>query len=111
METKNILLKSSNRTNLDKAYNKHIVSIIETLDDEKQARWETYNLVVEVLTESTQNDYMKEIKYRLTDGEDPNKVMLDIIDREIDNVDGLVWFLKKRIEEYIDEDFFNRFLM
>jgi hypothetical protein len=111
METKNILLKSGNRTNLDKAYNKHIVSVMETLDEEKQARWETYNLVVEVLTESTKNDYMKEIKYRLTDGEDPNKVMLDIIDREIDMVDGLVWFLKRRIEEYVDEDFFNRFLM
>ena len=68
METKNILLKSGNRTSLDKAYNKHIVSVMETLDEEKQARWETYNLVVEVLTESTKNDYMKEIKYRLTDG-------------------------------------------
>ena len=111
MEANNILLKSGNRTNLDKAYNKHIVSIMETLDEEKQARWETYNLVVEILTDSTKKDYMKEIKYRLTDGEDPNNVMLDIIDREIDNVDGLVWFLKRRIEEYIDEDYFNRFLM
>jgi hypothetical protein len=113
METKNILFKSTsgNKTNLDKAYNKHIVNVIESLDEEKQARWETYNLVVEVLTESTKKDYMKEIKYRLTDGEDPNKVMLDIIDRESDNIDGLVWFLKRRIEEYIDEDFFNRFLV
>jgi hypothetical protein len=113
MEAKNILFKStnSNRTNLDKAYNKHIINVIESLDEEKKARWETYNLVVEVLTESTNKDYMNEIKYRLTDGEDPNRVMLDIIDREIDNVDGLVWFLKRRIEEYIDEDFFNRFLL
>ena len=102
MEAKNILFKStnSNRTSLDKAYNKHMISVMESLDEDKQARWETYNLVVEVLTESTKMDYMKEIKYRLTDGEDPNKVMLDIIDRESDNIDGLVWFLKKRIEEY-----------
>jgi len=113
MEAKNILFKStnSNRTSLDKAYNKHMISVMDSLDEDKQARWETYNLVVEVLTESTKMDYMKEIKYRLTDGEDPNKVMLDIIDRESDNIDGLVWFLKRRIEEYIDEDFFNRFLV
>jgi hypothetical protein len=84
---------------------------MESLDEEKQARWETYNLIVEVLTESTNIDYIKEIKYRLTDGEDPNKVMLDIIERENDNIDGLAWFLKRRIEEYIDEDFFNRFFI
>ena len=113
MEAKNILFKStnSNRTSLDKAYNKHIINVMESLDEDKQARWETYNLVLEVLTESTNIDYMTEIKYRLTDGEDPNKVILDIIDRENDNVDGLVWFLKRRIEEYVDEDFFNRFLV
>jgi hypothetical protein len=112
MEAKNILFKSSSskRTNLDKAYHKHIANVMETLDDEKQARWETYNLVVEVLVEVTDKDYMKEIKYRLSDGEDPNRVMLDIIEREIDKIDGLVWFLKRRIEEYIDEDFFTRFL-
>jgi len=113
MEAKNILFNYTNskRTSLDKAYNKHMLSIMESLDEEKQARWETYNLIVEVLTESTNIDYIKEIKYRLTDGEDPNKVMLDIIERENDNIDGLAWFLKRRIEEYIDEDFFNRFFI
>jgi hypothetical protein len=35
---------------------------------------------------------------------------LDIINRENDEVGGLVWFLKKRVEEYIDDDFFKRFL-
>jgi hypothetical protein len=37
--------------------------------------------------------------------------MLDIIDRENDNLGGLVLFLRKRIEEFIDDDFFNRFLI
>lgn len=113
MNTKNILFKSGSnrRTNLDKAYNKHIINLFEELDDDKKARWETYNLIVEVLIESTKNDYITEIKYRITDGEDPNYVILDIINRESDVVDGLVWFLKKRIEEYIDEDYFNKFLL
>lgn len=111
MNTKNILFKSSSnrRTNLDKAYNSHIINLFEELDEDKKARWETYNLIVEVLTESTQKDFMKEIKYRITDGEDPNIILLDIIQREGENAEGIIWFLKKRIEEYIDEDFFNRF--
>jgi hypothetical protein len=112
MEAKNLLLKSGGncRTFLDKAYNKHILNLINTLDEEEESRWETYNLIVSELIKNTNKDFMKEIKYRLTDGENPNEVILDIIDRESENVGGLVWFLRKRIEEYIDEDFFKRFL-
>ena len=111
MNTKNILFKSgSNRkTYLDKAYNTHIINLFEELDDNKKERWETYNLIIEVLTENTKKDFMTEIKYRVTDGEDPNVIILDIIQRESEIADGLIWFLKKRVEEYMDEDFFNRF--
>jgi len=111
MNTKNILFKSggNRRTNLDKAYNSHIINLFKGLDEERKARWETYNLIVEVLTESTKKDFMEEIKYRVTDGEDPNIILMDIINRESENVDGLIWFLKRRVEEYIDEDFFGRF--
>lgn len=112
MEAKNFLLKSggNGRTFLDKVYNKHILTVINTLDEEKEDRWETYNLIVSELTRNTKKDFIKEIKYRLTDGEDPSEVILDIINRENDEVGGLVWFLKKRVEEYIDDDFFKRFL-
>ena len=34
--------------------------------------------------------------------------LLDVIKRE-KNECGMIWLMKKRIEEYIDEDFFNRF--
>jgi hypothetical protein len=112
MNTKNILFKSSSnrRTNLDKAYNSHIINLFEAMDEEKRARWEVYNLIIEVITEATKKDFMNEIKYRITDGDDPNKIMLDIIDRQPDVVDGLIWFLRKKVEEYMDEDFFGRFL-
>lgn len=111
MKAKNTLFISGNnrRTTLDKAYNSHIINLFERLDEEKKARWETYNLIIETLTDSTNKDYLTEIKYRITDGEDPNQVILDIIERESEDVDGLVWYLKRRVEEYIDEDFFNRF--
>jgi hypothetical protein len=113
MEAKNFLLKAgrSKRTTLDKAYNKHVICILETLDEEKENRWETYNLVIQQLMSQNKGEYFKEIKYRLTDGEDPSKVILDIIEREIDEVDGLIWFLKRRIEEYIEDDYFSKFLI
>ena len=113
MKANNFLFKANHGkiTLLDQAYNKHIKSIIETLDDEKESRWETYNLVIQELINQGKGNYIDEIKYRLTDGEDPSDVMLDIIDRETDSVNGLIWFLKRRIEEYIDDDFFNQFYL
>ena len=105
------MLKTSQgkRTALDKAYNKHIKTVIETLDEEKEGRWETYNIIIQELINDGKGDYFQEIKYRLTDGEDPNHVMLDIINREVDEVNGLIWFLKRRVEEYLEDDYIRSF--
>ena len=111
MVTNNLLLSTnkSKKTILDKVYNRHIYNIISNLNEEEEARWETYNLILTELSESGSKDYFDEVKYRLTDGENPNQVILDIINRELDNVNGLVWLLKRRIEEYIEDDFIRRF--
>lgn len=111
MEAKNFIFSAGQgkRNALDKAYNKHINNILETLDEDKETRWETYNMLFEELREQGKGDYFKEFKYRITDGENPNEVMLNIIDKNVDDVSGLIWFLKRRIEEYLDEDFFRRF--
>ena len=79
-----------------------------TTPEEKYCRWETYNLIMEQLINEGKVKEFEEVKYRLTDGEDPNMIMIDIIDRE--GVDcGLIWLMRKRILEYIDEDFFANF--
>ena len=111
MVTNNLLLSTnkSKKTILDKVYNRHICNIILNLNDEEEGRWETYNLILTELVENGSKDYFDEVKYRLTDGENPNQVILDIINRELDNVNGLVWLLKRRIEEYIEDDFIRRF--
>lgn len=111
MEANNFLLKASQgkRTTLDKAYCKHINTILETIDEEKECRWETYNLIIQELIEQGKRDYFEEIKYRLTDGEDPNKVILEVIARDSDSVSGLIWLLKRRLEEYLEDDFIKRF--
>jgi hypothetical protein len=84
--------------------------MLNELDEDKQARWETYDLIISDFMENGKEWAFEEIKYRITDGEDPNKVILDIIERDSDNIDSLSWFLKRRIEEYIEDDFFSRFL-
>lgn len=111
MEANNFLMKAGQgkRTALDKAYYKHINTVLENLDEENQIRWETYNIVIQELINQGKTNYFQEIKYRLTDGEDPNDVMLDIIERESDEIDGLIFFFKRRIEEYREDDYLKRF--
>jgi hypothetical protein len=99
---------SGKYSNLDKEYDKFLKQTMQNLEEEKVYRWETYNLIMEELLNDGKEEIFQEIKYRLTDGENPNEVMLDVITRE-SNSNGLVWLMKKRIEEYLEEDFFERF--
>lgn len=112
MDVKNFLLTNgkSKKTKLDEAYYKHINYILHTLNEDDEMRWETYNLIVEFLIKQGNKNILGEIKYRITDGENPNSVILDITNRYSDNLDGMVWFLRKRVEEYLEDDFFKRFL-
>lgn len=111
MEAKKFILKNVRTKNstLDRAYNIHINSVLSELDEENESRWEIYNIILTKLTQQTNQDYFGELKYRLTDGEDPNVIILDFLDRETFNIDNLVWFLKRRVEEFLDEDLFKRF--
>jgi|TARA_Y100000389_G_scaffold169148_1_gene175199 hypothetical protein len=99
---------SGKYSNLDKEYGNFLKTITQKLDGEKLYRWESYNLIIEELIKENKLSTFEEVKYRLTDGEDPNNVMLDIITRE-NNSNGLMWLMKKRIEEYKNEDFFDQF--
>ena len=112
MDVKKFLLKNNKtkKSCLDKAYYKHINCMLDTLSEDEEIRWETYNLIVEFLIKQGDKNILQEIKYRITEGENPNSVILEIADRDSDNLDGLVWLFKKRLEEYLEEDYFNRFL-
>jgi hypothetical protein len=94
---------------LDKAYHKYIEKLRLTLSEDDENRWEIYSIIMEQLISQGKYEYLTEIKYRITDGENPNQVILDIIERESDNVDNVTWFFKRRIEEFLDDDFFKRF--
>jgi hypothetical protein len=112
MKEINIKIKagSGKFNNLDKQYNQFIKKIMSNVDEETKQRWETYSVIMDELININRFDYFEESKYRLTDGEDPNTVMIDMIDRT-KNTSGLLWLIRKRIQEYMDEDFYNRFYL
>lgn len=112
MDAKKYLLLQANqvkKTTLDKAYHKHIVNTLTSFNEEEEERWDTYNLILNSLIENDNYDYLTEMKYRVTDGENLNKILLNFINRNVIEIDGLVWLLKKRVEEYLEDDFIKRF--
>ena len=112
MDAKKYLLVQAGQvknTTLDRAYKKHIVNTQITFDEEEEERWETYNLIVNSLIKNDNYNYVAEMKYRVTDGENLNEVLLNFIERNVLEIDGLVWLLKRRIEEYLEDDFLKRF--
>jgi len=99
---------SGTYTKLDKEYNSYINNVVKLLDEDKIARWDFYNLFMNELINLGLKTIFEEVKYRLTDGEDANKLILEIINRE-DQLSEISWFLKAKIELFIDEDFYNKF--
>jgi hypothetical protein len=112
MEIFNFIVKAGTgkHTTLDNEYRKIINNVILTNDEDKEIRWETYNLIISELFNTDEGKYFQEIKYRITDGEDPNHVILDVISRyKESDLSYLVWTLKRRLEEYAEDDFYKRF--
>ena len=95
-------------SNLDKEYSKFINKTLRELDDDKGNRWDIYNLIMNDLITLGLHTIFEEVKYRLTDGEEPNHIMLDVVTRE-DYTSELAWFLKNKIEGYIEDDYYSRF--
>lgn len=96
-------------TKLDKDYKALLDRVLEDYNDDKKERWELYNIIITELIEIGREDLFQAIKYKLTDGENPNKVMLEIIN-ELEP-ENFLWLLKRRIDEFLEEDFFNKFFL
>lgn len=77
-------LKSNSRTELD------------------LEKCEIYDMIMTTLANEKEYTLEKEAKYRITDNEDPDVVMLDIIKRR-DVLRSLLWMLESRLEQYLEE--------
>lgn len=111
MRNDNFLLSPNQRksTILDKAYIRYINNLKEKLDEEETERWEIYQIILQILMDEGKPQYLNELKYRISDGENPNIIILDFINREGDNIDGFIWGFKKKLEEFVEVDYFKRF--
>ena len=92
---------------LNKMYENLINQQLRSINECDESRWETYDIILKELQNESNTQY-DEVRYRLTDGEDPNEVFYDIIHRG-DYSSGLIWVMKRKIEEYLEEDFYKRF--
>jgi len=94
---------------LDKLYRDYVVNSIKNENDCDIFRWEVYNIIMNELISIGQYQCFEEAKYRITDGESPNTVMLEILDRFCES-NNLMWIMRDKVEAFIEEDKINRFL-
>lgn len=110
MDASNFIFKTGRgkNTRLDNAYSDLVKGVLNDGNDADHDRWEIYNLIIKELL-SQGNDCFEEIKYRITDGENPNDVFIDVLTNHDDGLTGLAWFLKRRVEEFKEEDELKKF--
>jgi hypothetical protein len=85
-------------TNLDKEFSKIMIDNLCSDDDKNVRKWSTYN-AVKIYLEEYDESYVKELKYRITDGENPKKVILSIINN-IKNPNKELIRLKNKISDF-----------
>ncbi len=93
-------------TNLDKKYRVFVVDKLSSSCEDEVYKWEVYNTIVGEVIRSGNAHLFDEVKYRISGGEDPNDVFLDVIDT-ISNDD--ISLFKKNINTFKEEEFFKRF--
>lgn len=93
---------------LDKLYNRFINLSLKNTNEETIERWSTYEIIIAELIDLNKINYFEEIKYRLTDGETPNDIFIDIMERDSE-IRTYLWPYLIRIKEYKNEDLLKRF--
>lgn len=96
-------------TLLDRHYKALLDKVLASYDENKKERWELYNTIISELIDTDRLELFQELKYRLTDSENPNQVMLDIINKLESG--SFLWLLQRRLNEFLEEDFYNRFYL
>jgi len=77
----------ANSSILDKEFSDLMVKNL--IDNDTAEYWSTYNAVLGEL-ENYEEGYSTEIEYRLTDGENPKKVILSVLDKINDKSNELI---------------------
>jgi DNA-directed RNA polymerase subunit N (RpoN/RPB10) len=96
---------SNKKGHLECAYQRFLNKELSRLDDDKKIeRWEIYNMISNELVAHGYTTEWDEFKYRITDKENPNDVIIDILDG-IERT-SLLHTLYGMVEVFKDEDFY-----
>jgi hypothetical protein len=88
---------------LDKEFIRKIQTLKDLLPEaEFNDRFDTYELISVQMMELSCEHLFDEIKYRVTDGENINDVLIEILTKLDDREHP--WFLKKELISYSEED-------
>lgn len=109
MDIKNFIIGNSspNKNKLDSDYKNFILNTINNCDDTHVERWEIYNDIIDEIVKLDYNSEFEEIKYRITDGENPNEILLDIFNRI--ELSPILMFYSKQLEDYLESDKYSKF--
>ena len=97
----NFGLKESKILNRD--FNNLITKMVQQMDDESLSRLTTYDVILNEWIEEGKLLHLGELKYRVTDGENLNQVLLDIILKD-DLPSSLCVNQKSTLMDYLSED-------
>jgi hypothetical protein len=92
---------------LDKAYRDLIRKQINDSESWAQ-RWETYDMLINEIIKQGNEEIFEEIKYRVTDGENVNQVLLSIL-KDDTPYNLTTRILIHKINEYSDIDWLKDF--
>ena len=65
------------------------------------------NDIIDEIVKLGYNSEFEEIKYRITDGENPNEILLDIFNRI--ELSPILMFYSKQLEDYLESDKYSKF--
>lgn len=98
---------SPNKNKLDSDYQTFMLNTINNCTDDHIERWETYNDIIDEVVKLGYNSEFEEIKYRITDGENPNKVLLNVFTRI--ELSPILMFYSRHLEDYLESDKYSKF--
>lgn len=99
---------SGSYNSLDKKYKNLINNSLLDSDEETYERWLTYDSIINELIRIEKINYFEEFKYRFTGGENPNKILSEIINKDSE-IKAYMWSYLRQLKIYYNEDIVNRF--
>ena len=109
MDNSRITIKvgSGSHNFLDKKYNNYLKQSVN-LNEKTVERWITYDVIINEIIQLGKINYFDEFKYRLTGGEDPNQILIEIINKD-NETRTYLWHHLKRLKFFINDDLMRRF--